>query len=211
MSKKKNKGGRPEIVFTDEQIAKVEELSAYLNCEQIADYFGISHVTFQEVRRRQEEVSFAYKKGKAHKIYNYAKKLENKAMGVEESGDTTAIIFFLKTQAGWASENKNEGNAKIPLGNRSGSEIFNGILTALEEGEISVSEAQQLTGLAIAKMNIESRNQVDKAEHEQRSMEELEEFAAKMKEARKDIEFFKENTKLSQEYNEFLKYKENNC
>jgi hypothetical protein len=33
MRKKKNKGARPEIVFTKEQTAKVEELSAYLNCE----------------------------------------------------------------------------------------------------------------------------------------------------------------------------------
>jgi len=195
MSKKKNKGGRPEIVFTDEQIAKVEELSAYLNCEQIADYFGISHVTFQEVRRRQEEVSFAYKKGKAHKIYNYAKKLENKAMGVEESGDTTAIIFFLKTQAGWASENKNEGNAKIPLGNRSGSEIFNGILTALEKGEISVSEAQQLGNLALTKINIEKYNKEDKTEYEQQSIEEALEIAAKLEKAIQNLDLLEKNIK----------------
>ena len=108
MTKKKNKVGRPQIVFTKKQTAKVEKLSAYLNCEQIADYFGISHTAFQDIRARQSEVLLAYKKGKAHKIYNYAHKLENKAMGVDEAGDTTAIIFYLKTQAGWSTENKNE-------------------------------------------------------------------------------------------------------
>jgi hypothetical protein len=112
MTKQKNKGGRPLIVFTDKQIAKVKKLSAYLNCEQIADYFGISHITFQEIRHRQEEVSFAYKKGKAHKIYNYAKKLENKAMGVDETGDTTSIIFYLKTQAGWSEKQQHEITTK---------------------------------------------------------------------------------------------------
>lgn len=48
-------------------------------------------------------------------------------------------------------------------------------------------------------MNIESWSQEDKAEHEQRSMEELEEFAAKIKEAGENIRFFQEynNTKLA--------------
>ena len=78
-------------------------------------------------------------------------------------------------------------------------EIVNSTLTALEEGKISVPEVQQLTSLALAKMNIESWSQEDKAEHEQRSMEELEEFAAKIKEAGENIRFFQEynNTKLA--------------
>lgn len=110
--KQKNKGGRPEIVFTKKQTAKVEELSAYLNCEQISDYFGISHTAFQDIRTRQPEVLLAYKKGKAHKIYDYAKKLENKAMGIDETGDTTSIIFYLKTQAGWSEKQQHEITTK---------------------------------------------------------------------------------------------------
>ena len=44
--KKKNKRGRHLIVLNDEQIAKVEELSAYLNCKQISDYFYRAYIFF---------------------------------------------------------------------------------------------------------------------------------------------------------------------
>jgi hypothetical protein len=158
MEKQKNKGGRPLIELTDEQVEKVTELAAYLNCEQIADYFDMGESTFYELKNRDSRVSGAYKKGKAYKIYDYAKKLENKAMGVDEHGDTGAIIFYLKTQAGWATESKNDNKLKIPLGNKSALEILNGGLTALEQGEINISEAQQIGNLALTKMNIEKDN-----------------------------------------------------
>lgn len=105
---KVNKGGRPPVVLNDEQIAEVEELAAYLTTEQIADYFDINRDTFQEIRKRQDEVSRHYKKGRARKIYRYAKILENKAFGMHENEalkyDTASIIFFLKTQAGWSEK-----------------------------------------------------------------------------------------------------------
>lgn len=108
----KNKGGRPPIIFTPEDITDVEKLAGYLTCEQIADYFGISHTAFQDVRARQEEVLLAYKKGRAKKIYRYVKQLEDKAMGINLVGDTTAIIFYLKTQGG-ASWKQNKVEEEI--------------------------------------------------------------------------------------------------
>jgi hypothetical protein len=112
IKKQKNKRGRHLIVLSDEQIAKIEELSVHLNCKQISDYFGFSEDTFYELKKRDIRVFRAYKKGKAHKIYNYAKKLENKAMGVDETGDTTSIIFYLKTQAGWTEKQEMHLTAK---------------------------------------------------------------------------------------------------
>jgi len=179
---KKNKGGRPEIVLSDEQIAKVEELSAYLNCEQIADYFGIDRDTFLAIRKRQPEVLRHYKKGKAHKIYKYAQKLEQKATGIDENGDTTAIIFYLKTQAGWSTENKND-NQPVCLtfsDKQTPAEILNIGFKALKEGKIDFAQMQQIGNLAITKMNIESRTQEDKAVSEQMSIEEAKAFAKEL-------------------------------
>jgi len=96
----KNLGGCPEKVLTDKQIIQVEALAAYLTCEQIADYFGISHVTFQAIRARQEPVSFAYKKGRVGTTVDIASSLISQA----RQGDTASQIFYLKTRAGWSEK-----------------------------------------------------------------------------------------------------------
>jgi hypothetical protein len=78
-------------------------------------------------------------------------------------------------------------------------EIVNSTLTALEEGEINVPQAQQLTGLALAKMNIESRSQEDKAVSKEMEIEEAKEFMAQIKEAKENIEFFREKIQKTKE------------
>ena len=84
-------------ILNDEELSQVEALASVLTTEQIADYFGIGRTTFYEVMKRQNEVSERYKKGRAKAIGNIAKGLLQKAQG----GDNTAMIFYLKTQAGW--------------------------------------------------------------------------------------------------------------
>ena len=85
------------ITLTDHQVAEVETLAALLNQDQIADYFGISRRTFQNILERDEEVVARYKRGKAKAIAHVANGLLQKA----RSGCTTSSIFYLKTQAGW--------------------------------------------------------------------------------------------------------------
>lgn len=192
--KKKNKGGRPQIILTDKQIAEVEELSAYLNCEQIADYFGISRTAFFEILRRDGEVSALYKKGKAHKIYRYGKILEEKAIGLNPDGDTTSIIFYLKTQGRWTTEYKNDNNPNMSLCNKDSHEIINSALTAFAEGKISIAEAQQMSNLAITKMNIDNNKPLEShAEVKQKTREERLEIAEKLNEAIKNLQYCKDN------------------
>lgn len=89
--------GRKPIEFDDKQIAQVEALASVLTLEQIADYFGISRPTFNAICERQPEVFLHYKKGKVKAIGNVAQRLLQQA----QEGNLTAIIFYLKTQAGW--------------------------------------------------------------------------------------------------------------
>lgn len=90
-------GGRPKVTLSDEQVAQTEALGAVLSIEQIADYFGIGKTTFYAIMERQPEVNERYKKGKAKAIGSVAQGLLQQA----KSGNTTAAMFYLKTQAGW--------------------------------------------------------------------------------------------------------------
>ena len=95
---------RPRKELDEEQIAQVEALAAVLSIEQIADYFGMSKVTFYEIMERQPEVSERYKKGKAKAIGAVSQGLLKQA----REGNLTATIFYLKTQAGWRETQKLE-------------------------------------------------------------------------------------------------------
>ncbi|MGV8986051.1 MAG: hypothetical protein ACOH2H_07200 [Cypionkella sp.] len=88
---------RRPMELTQAQKAEVETLAAVLTTEQIADYFGIGRRTFYSMMERDEEIAARYKKGKARAIGAIAQGLIAKARG----GDTTSMIFYLKTQAGW--------------------------------------------------------------------------------------------------------------
>jgi len=105
------------IKLTVDQVAEVETLAALLNQEQIADYFGISRRTFQNILDRDEEAAARYKRGKAKAIAHVANGLLQKA----RAGDTTSAIFYLKTQAGWREteriEHSGPDGSPIQVGN----------------------------------------------------------------------------------------------
>ncbi len=95
---------RPTIALTEAQLAEVETLAAVLTTAQIADYFGIGRTTFFAILERDAGVSERYKRGKARAIGAIAQSLIQKARG----GDTTSMIFYLKTQAGWRETDRLE-------------------------------------------------------------------------------------------------------
>lgn len=86
-----------KIELTEKQISEIETLAVFLTQEQIADYFGISKRTFNNMRERDESINRLYKKGKAKGIAKIANGLFQSAV----SGNTAAQMFYLKTQAGW--------------------------------------------------------------------------------------------------------------
>ena len=105
---------RPQKKLDEKQIAQVEALAAFLTLEQIADYFGVTRPTFDAICQRQPEVFLQYKKGKSKAIANISQNLIKQA----QDGNTTAAIFYLKTQAGWKEtqqiDHTTNGNAITP-------------------------------------------------------------------------------------------------
>lgn len=102
---------RPRFEFTEDQIDQIERLAAVLTVKQMADYFGISERTFLNRRNDDARVSAAYKKGRAAAIAAIGGSLLQQA----QSGNITAMIFYLKTQAGWRDkvEVEHSGNPEI--------------------------------------------------------------------------------------------------
>ena len=102
------KGGRPLIVLDDKQKKIIKTCSGRLNAEQIADMIGVSRSSFFEIMQRDEVVSGLYKKGRSKTINKVAKILIDNAL----DGDTTSLIFYLKTQAGWKETTATEHTGK---------------------------------------------------------------------------------------------------
>ena len=185
-----------KIILDEAQIAQVEALSAYLPIDKIAGYFGFTESTFHEIKKRQPEVLIAYNKGVAKACSFVGSML----MGFIREKENTpsklpAITFYLKTKAGWGSENKND-NEPVCLtfsGEQTPAEILNIGFNALQEGKIDFAQMQQIGSLALTKMNIESRTQEDKAVSEQMSIDEAKAFAKQLEEAIKNLDILTAN------------------
>lgn len=84
--------GRPELEFTDEQRQEVEKLSSLgITQEEIASIMGCTAKTLSK------HCNAEFKRGKAKANAKVAERLFNKTID-----DTTAMIFWLKTQARWS-------------------------------------------------------------------------------------------------------------
>ena len=187
-----------KITLDEAQIAQVEALSAYLPINRIADYFGFSEKTFHEIKKRQPEVLTAYNRGVAKAcsyvgsmLMGFIREKENTASKLQ------AITFYLKTKAGWGSENKND-NESVCLtfsGEQTPAEILNIGFKALQEGKIDFAQMQQIGNLAITKMNIESRTQADKAVSEQISIDEAKAFAIELDQTLQKLDLLEKNIK----------------
>jgi DNA-binding CsgD family transcriptional regulator len=101
---------KPRKTFTPEELEQIERLASLLSQSQLADFFGISGRHFRRLMEKDDALRSAYKKGRANAIASVAGNLLRKAQG----GDNTAMIFYLKTQAGWSEKTIIDLNAELP-------------------------------------------------------------------------------------------------
>lgn len=91
-------GKPPEFIVNEEIIRDAETLSGRgLTRKQVADYFGISERHLYAKMNEYPDLKLALTKGKAKTISFVAGKLIEQIKG----GDVKAMMFYLKTQAGW--------------------------------------------------------------------------------------------------------------
>ena len=87
-----------KIKMRDLDPASVEKLAGLLTVGQMAAYYGIVRDTFYRWLKNRPELGRAYEAGKAQKTAMVAGQLMRNVL----KGDTTAAIFYLKTQANWS-------------------------------------------------------------------------------------------------------------
>ena len=167
---------RPKKVFTSEEIAQVEALASYGHTqEEITTHLGIKQRTFRYAKNENEVLNASYTRGR-FKARNFVVSRLMRFIKNDELTATNlkAIQFYLEN-SGWGKEaNKNDNKVKLSFKAKAPEAIINSSLVALEEGEINLSEANQLANLATTKMNIENNYSVEeKIIHEYRSKEEL--------------------------------------
>jgi len=192
---------KPKKDITPEESAQVESLAAHGHTQrEIAYFIKIPYRTFQRKLKEDSLLMTSWRrgrfKGKEYVLSRLMRFIKNDELNAV---NLNAIQFYLRN-TGFGVENNDDNNElQVSFGNKSALEIIDSTLTALEEREIGVSKAQQLTSLALAKLNIENDGSKDnQAVYQQRSRAEALEFAAKMKEARENLRLINEsNTKAN--------------
>lgn len=86
-----------KIFLNDKQRDLIEELAKTLGCQRIADRLGISKNTLLRIFKEEPELLARYKKAKSKTAEQITKSLIQKAL----DGDTTALLFYLKTHEKW--------------------------------------------------------------------------------------------------------------
>ena len=192
---------KPKRDITPEESAQVESLAAHGHTQrEIAHFLKMNERTFQRRLKEDSLLMTSWRrgrfKGKEYVLSRLMRFIKNDELNAV---NLNAIQFYLRN-TGFGVENNDDNNElQVSFGNKSALEIIDSTLTALEEREIGVSKAQQLTSLALAKLNIENNgSKDDQAVYQQRSRAEALEFAAKMKEARENLRLINEsNTKAN--------------
>lgn len=103
-----NKGGRPRAFFPLDRIRELAALG--LTQEQAANRLGYSGKTLGDAMQVDPALRDAWRVSKATAIAKIADTLYQKAA----SGDTGAMIFWLRCQAGWTAA-KSDTNVRVSV------------------------------------------------------------------------------------------------
>jgi|TARA_R110002012_G_scaffold107633_2_gene249638 hypothetical protein len=97
--------GRPERVFTDEEIKEIKELAPALTQEQLAVYFDISIRNLRDILKRDDRVFAAYTKSRYKEGVLAAKTLRDKAI-IDK--DFPSLKLYLSQTLGWTEKSRTE-------------------------------------------------------------------------------------------------------
>lgn len=89
---------RDPMYFTSGEKSELRDLGAHLNFKQTAQFYGLTSPELEDLFASEPESRRAWQQGKGESIRLVSEALMAKIM----SGDTAAMIFYLRTKAKWA-------------------------------------------------------------------------------------------------------------
>jgi len=94
-------GTTPTFIPDEDKIKEVEMLAGLgLTKYLIQNYFGVSADVWLKAEKREPALRVAFNQGQAKTIARVSRKLYDRIM----AGDIKAIMFYLKTRAGWSEK-----------------------------------------------------------------------------------------------------------
>lgn len=147
-----------KIELDELQVRDIETLAGYLTIEKIADYLGIDERTFHRLKKRDERVLSAYRRGVSRaegmasnnirKFMQYDKEEgEEKPNIARLQMKLDATKFYLNTKSKWSKKEDKKIKFDIPEG-ATPIEILNKVTGEIRDGNITLSEIKQLIELA---------------------------------------------------------------
>jgi hypothetical protein len=107
---------KPGLDVTEEVLSQIETMAGNgLTEQQIYRFFGIGHSYWGRLKKKNKDLLRAFHKGKSRTILAVTGRLMDKI----RCNDLSAIIFYLKTQAGWREKTtinvKSDVKSKNPV------------------------------------------------------------------------------------------------
>lgn len=180
-----------KIELDDLQIRDIETLAGYLTINKIADYLGIDERTFHRLKKRDERVLSAYRRGVSRAegmASNNIRKFmqyDNQEEGEEKPNiarlqmKLDATKFYLNTKSKWSKQEEKKVKFDIPEG-VTPLDILDKITNEIRDGNITLSEIKQLIELAQVRQQLLAKSDSEEQEQKRYSLEECLEISEKL-------------------------------
>jgi hypothetical protein len=180
-----------KIELDELQIRDIETLAGYLTINKIADYLGIDERTFHRLKKRDERVLSAYRRGVSRAegmASNNIRKFmqyDNQEEGEEKPNiarlqmQLDATKFYLNTKSKWSKQEEKKIKFDIPEG-VTPLDILDKITNEIRDGNITLSEIKQLIELAQVRQQLLAKSDSEEQEQKRYSLEECLEISEKL-------------------------------
>ena len=180
-----------KIELDELQIRDIETLAGYLTINKIADYLGIDERTFHRLKKRDERVLSAYRRGVSRAegmASNNIRKFmqyDNQEEGEEKPNiarlqmQLDATKFYLNTKCKWSKQEEKKVKFDIPE-SVTPLDLLDRVTSEIRDGNITLSEIKQLIELAQVRQQLLAKSNPEEQEQKRYSLEECLEISEKL-------------------------------